>query len=88
MSPFAGFRDFQDCVNKNKDKKSPEAFCAYLHHKATGKWPSEKNVTSVLPKELKCPLCGNPVKVDRANVRLKCPKCWANLVSVRVRRVK
>ena len=82
--PFLQYKDFQDCVNKNQDKRSPEAFCAYLHHKATGKWPSEKNVG--LPRTLKCPICNNPVKINQANVRLKCPGCRTQLVSVRVRR--
>ena len=39
--PFAGYKDFQDCVKKNQDKDSPEGFCAWLHKKATGDWPSE-----------------------------------------------
>ena len=39
--PFAGYKDFQDCVKKNQDKDSPEGFCAWLHKKATGEWPSE-----------------------------------------------
>ena len=39
--PFAGYKDFEDCVKKNQDKDSPEGFCAWLHKKATGKWPSE-----------------------------------------------
>ena len=84
--PFAGFKDFSECVKKNQDKKSPEAFCAYLHHKSTGKWPTEKNVKVGLPNALKCPVCSNPVKVNRANVRLKCPSCRTSLVSVKVKR--
>ena len=81
--PFLKYESFQDCVNKNKDKKSPEAFCAYLHHRVTGKWPSEKNV---MPKTLKCPVCNNPVRVSRVYARLKCPGCRTPLVSVKVRR--
>ena len=26
---------------QNKDRESPNGFCAYLHHKFTGEWPSE-----------------------------------------------
>ena len=40
--PFGPYKDFDDCVSKNKDKKSPEGFCAYLHKQITGDWPSEK----------------------------------------------
>ena len=88
MSPFAGYKDFSDCVNKNKDKKTPEAFCAYLHHKVTGRWPSEKNVKAMTSNVIPCPVCSNPTKIDRANIRLKCPNCSTKLISVKIRRRK
>lgn len=28
--PFAGYRDFADCVAKNRDKRDPEAYCASI----------------------------------------------------------
>lgn len=28
--PFAGYDDFQDCVDKNSDKRDPEAYCAAI----------------------------------------------------------
>lgn len=28
--PFAGYKDFDECVRKNKDKKDPEAYCAEI----------------------------------------------------------
>lgn len=31
--PFAGYKDFDDCVEKNKDKKDPEAYCATIMRK-------------------------------------------------------
>lgn len=40
--PFAGYKDFDDCVSKNKDKGNPQAYCAVVHKKSTGKWPTEK----------------------------------------------
>lgn len=40
--PFGDYADFEECVRKNKDKRDPEAYCAELHKKITGKWPSEK----------------------------------------------
>jgi len=41
--PFGEYEDFAECVRRNKDKKDPEAYCAALHKKITGKYPSEKN---------------------------------------------
>lgn len=40
--PFAGYRDMDECISDNSDKDDPGGFCAYLHHKATGKWPAEE----------------------------------------------
>ena len=31
--PFAGYKDFADCVAKNKDKSNPDAYCGYIKHK-------------------------------------------------------
>lgn len=28
--PFGRFKNFKDCVNKNQDKRDPEAFCAVV----------------------------------------------------------
>jgi len=38
--PFGPYANFGECVAKNSDKSSPEAFCAWLHHKILGTWPS------------------------------------------------
>lgn len=35
--PFAGYRNFADCVSKNKDKKDPKAYCATIMRKVEGK---------------------------------------------------
>lgn len=32
--PFAEYKDFEDCVAKNKDKDNPEAYCAVIKQKA------------------------------------------------------
>lgn len=42
--PFAGYPDFKACVRANQDKKDPEAYCATIHFKSTGKWPGEMRV--------------------------------------------
>jgi len=39
--PFGKYADFAECVADNQDKASPEGFCAWLHYKTTGNWPSE-----------------------------------------------
>jgi len=51
--PFGKYKNFAQCVNENKDKGNPEAYCAYIHKKITGKWPSEKQSLS-LKEERKC----------------------------------
>lgn len=28
--PFAGYKDFDDCVAKNRDKRDPKAYCATI----------------------------------------------------------
>ena len=35
--PFAGYKNFADCVRKNKDKSDPEAYCGYIKHKVEDK---------------------------------------------------
>jgi hypothetical protein len=31
--PFAGYKDFDDCVKKNADKSNPQAYCGAIKHK-------------------------------------------------------
>jgi ribosomal protein L12E/L44/L45/RPP1/RPP2 len=33
MEPFAGYQDFDDCVQQNQDKDDPEAYCAAIKDK-------------------------------------------------------
>jgi len=42
--PFGPYTNFSDCVSKNQDKSSPEAYCAVVHKKITGDYPSEKRL--------------------------------------------
>lgn len=53
LIPFGDYKNFNDCVRKNQDKKSPEGFCADLHKKITGKWPGEAQSFRNRLKELK-----------------------------------
>jgi hypothetical protein len=32
--PFAGYRDFADCVRQNQDKDDPNAYCAFIERQA------------------------------------------------------
>ena len=32
--PFADYKDFADCVSKNKDKDNPEAYCTAIQKQA------------------------------------------------------
>ena len=36
MMPFGGYRNFNQCVRENKDKKNPEAYCAEIMRKVEG----------------------------------------------------
>lgn len=49
LKPFADYRDFDDCVSKNKDKKDPEAYCGTIQRQAEGKAMVAEN--PLIPKE-------------------------------------
>jgi bacillopeptidase F (M6 metalloprotease family) len=49
--PFGPYKDFDACVGDNKDKSSPEGYCASIHKKVTGEWPGE--VKKASPELLK-----------------------------------
>lgn len=34
--PFAGYKDWDQCISKNKDKDNPEAYCGYIKNKVEG----------------------------------------------------
>jgi hypothetical protein len=42
QKPFGKYKDFDQCVAQNQDASSPESYCAAIHKKITGKWPTEK----------------------------------------------
>ncbi len=37
--PFGKYKNHEDCVRKNRDKKDPDAFCAWLERKIEGRDP-------------------------------------------------
>jgi len=72
MSPFAGYEDFADCVAKNQDKQNPEAFCAWLQHQTTGKWPTEEAIQKATsPGPERCPICNASLRTpERLRVHM------------------
>ena len=50
LKPFAGYRNFQDCVNKNQDKKDPEAYCAKIMRRIEEK-KALTTTSPLFPKE-------------------------------------
>ena len=51
--PIGKYPDFAACVADNKDKDNPEAFCAWLEHDTTGKWPSEHSMAEATAGKLR-----------------------------------
>ena len=39
--PFAGYKDFADCVRQNQDAKDPDAYCGSIQAEVEGKKKSE-----------------------------------------------
>lgn len=40
--PFTDYDSFEQCLEENRNKQDAEAYCAAIHHEATGEWPGEK----------------------------------------------
>jgi len=54
--PFGKYKDFLDCVRKNKDKSNPQAYCASIEKSITGKWSTENSRGEKVAKDnLPCP---------------------------------
>jgi hypothetical protein len=48
--PFGDYSGMADCISKNRGKDDPAAFCAWLCHDLTGKWPSQEDYGEVPAK--------------------------------------
>ena len=35
--PFGPYKDFDDCVSKNRDKNNPQAYCGFIKHQVEDK---------------------------------------------------
>ncbi|MGV9141392.1 MAG: hypothetical protein ACOC1X_00480 [Promethearchaeota archaeon] len=44
--PFAGYKNFDDCVKKNQDKKDPKAYCGKIQKKAKDKDNKTQNTSN------------------------------------------
>lgn len=60
--PFAGYKDFTECVRKNSSKSDPKAYCAEIKHKAESK-EAMKGKTAILAADEKESLMPREVKV-------------------------
>ena len=40
--PFAGYKDFADCVKKNHKKRNPKAYCAEIQRRSEKKKKSSR----------------------------------------------
>jgi len=47
--PFAGFKNFKDCVSKNQDKRNPEAYCGSIQSSVEG---TKERALEEVPVEL------------------------------------
>ena len=72
--PFGPYKDFAACVAANKDKSNPQAYCASVHKKITGKWPSEKQ--SLTTSE-RLGLLRENLKEYEPSYPVKCKDCEA-----------
>jgi hypothetical protein len=51
LDPFAGYKDFDDCVAKNQDKDDPEAYCATIQRQVEGTSQSFKGGINMSEKK-------------------------------------
>jgi hypothetical protein len=49
--PFGGYKDFNDCVAKNSDKKDPEGYCATIMRKIEGNGGGESTMSKQALKD-------------------------------------
>ena len=48
--PFAGYKNFKDCVKKNQDKGDPDAYCGSIYWKVE-KGKNKSNLLKKLKKK-------------------------------------
>lgn len=51
QKPFAGYKDFEDCVSQNKDKNDPQAYCATIMREVEDKTDTKKEDIDLTPPE-------------------------------------
>jgi len=45
--PFGQYKDFKDCINKNRDKQDPEAYCAAIENTIKQRRAKKRNKRSL-----------------------------------------
>lgn len=46
--PFAGYKDFEDCKSKNRDKRDPDAYCGSIKHNTEDKAMARDNLQKAM----------------------------------------
>ena len=49
--PFAGYKDFDDCVRRNRDKDDPKAYCARIMQRTENKGAESQDVAETPPRQ-------------------------------------
>lgn len=69
--PFAGYKDFADCVRRNRDKDNPQAFCGEIQHRVE----KRRALVRKLLRLIRGPRNGTPEKAEKSDIR------WAVQIS-------
>src|SRR5512138_116020 len=59
--PFAGYKDFADCVAKNASKKDPKAYCATIMRATEASDPPQKTRMKMAKKGIAMPDGSYPI---------------------------
>jgi hypothetical protein len=69
--PFAKYKDFKDCVAKNRDKENPEAYCATIMRKVEGRRMEEDHKTKWQTRTLEISIpVGNYVRLKDGRLQV------------------
>ena len=80
-TPFGEYEDFKECVSQNQSKDNPEAYCASVHKKITGEWPSEKAEPEPGPEK------AEPEEPEETKEPIKCKKSESD-ISARLAKIE
>lgn len=84
--PMGQYKNWDDCISKNKDKNNPEAYCGYIKNKIEGKKESFKPYISIYEKESLSDACWDGY--EAIGFKMKNGKKVPNCVPISENRVK